>query len=770
MSLLGGLTTLAKNVSKALNNKNNVNKPTPQKSSGSSNNQTSYKAPISNPAYQPAKTGSNKPITTSDNRVVNRATKQTSYDDLKNYDSKNIRGWNDKSVSNLNLSYLPKGLTLPADGKFDVGAYTVTRADGDVAQRDANGNPIWEYRPTIYYDRNGNPTFSPQNNVQITKGGKKSTSNGYSYDEKDVYGYETPLYEVLSPSTGKWTTMGMSQALGTFRNLVEGGYATEADMNKYLRNTGKLSRGTDYANGLNASYNTENKNAMNNQMYNDDPQGALKFRAQQQDDAMRYEHYKKTGENLPVNYFFNKIMEEQQAVQKRVQGFQQQNSGIADASQPGTQMTAMAQNVAKAMNPQAAQAPRGQFSYQNFDINGNLIGTTYGESGKSNALPGASYVKAPNGQIYQTSNFGSTGARPQVNNQVMGTGMQAPAVSADLNGGFYMNPQDYMIKSNDKAIETQYDSMQRAMQMQNRNALEQTLSDIDYARQGLSAQYDPAKNDLYTQGRLNQQGISEYMGSLGMEGGQNITAQARNNNSTQQAIATVEAQKQAQDGVLQKAAIDAQRASSMEELAQSYQVNAQKIQAILQDAQYTNMANMQAMKDAFTFNYQARADELARQDANRNFFYNASRDSRNDFMTQQQMEYEKILNDRDFQFKQDQFDWNKSTWQKEFGLDQARFNLSAQKKSSSKSSSGGSSSSKSVDTNTLKASIYNTIDSKLGMVPMGSGGKPQYPGQFNTKAAQKWLDENRNTIIQDLGETAYKTYQTYINKKPSVGS
>jgi len=416
-----------------------------------------------------------------------------------------------------------------------------------------------------------------------------------------------------------------------------------------------------------------------------------------------------------------------------------------------------------------AQAPKGQFAYQNFDINGNLIGTTYGESGRSNALPGASYVKAPNGQTYQTANFGSQGMTAQQNNFVANTGMQAQAGTADLNGGFYMNPKDYMVEDNSKAIEAQYEAMARAMEAQRRNALDQTLSDINFARDGLSAQYDPAKNDIYAQGRINQQGIEEYMGSLGMEGGQNITAQARNNNATQQAIGQIEAQKQAQDAVLQKSAIDAQRANSLQELEQMYQVNAQKIQAILQDSQYTNQANLQAMKDAFQFNYQARADELARQDANRNFFYGASQDSRNNWNQQQQFEYEKMMNDRDFNFKQEQAKLDQSNWERQF-------NLSQQKKSSGgsggsrSSSSGSSSGGQYVDTNTLKASIYSNIDEKLNMVPMGSGGKPQYPGQFNTKAAQKWLDDNRNTIIQELGETAYKTYQTYINKKTSVGS
>ena len=78
-----------------------------------------------------------------------------------------------------------------------------------------------------------------------------------------------------------------------------------------------------------------------------------------------------------------------------------------------------------------AQAPKGQYAYQNLDINGNVIGTTYGESGKSNALPGASYVKAPNGQIYQTANFGSQGITAQQNNFVGNTGMQAQAATRE---------------------------------------------------------------------------------------------------------------------------------------------------------------------------------------------------------------------------------------------------------------------------------------------------------------------------------------------------
>ena len=607
-----------------------------------------------------------------------------------------------------------------------------------------------------------NPTPQQNNGYAGVNQGKQQSWG----KEQDTYYNYTPEYKVTSPSGGNFT-VGKDQAEVMFNNMVKGGYATEADRSKYLQATGNNMKSYDIKNTNISIENSQMRNQYENDRYNKDPQGTLLARAQEQDDQLRYQHYQKTGENLPADYYMKQIQEEQQAVQNRVQSFQNQNSGIADATKPGTQVTAMAQNVSKAMNP---QTPQGQYAYQNMDMNGNVIGTTYGESGKSNALPGASYVKAPNGQVYQTTNFG---AQPQ-SNFVSNAGMQQSSQQTQMGmSSDYMNPQDYMIKDNSKAIDAQYEAMARAQQAQLQGSLGQTLSDINSARSGLSAQYDPAKNDLYAQGRLNEQGIQEYMGSLGMEGGQNITAQARNNNSTQQAIGQVEAQKQAQDGVLQKAAIDAQRASSMEELSQMYQVNAQKIQAILQDSQYTNQANMQAMKEAFQFNYQARADELTRQDSNRNFMYGASQDSRNNWNQQQQFEYEKTLNERDYNFKKSQADLDQSNWERQFNLSQQKKTSSGSSGGSSSSSSGGGSSSgssKYVDTNTVKASIYSTIDEKLNMVPMGSGGKTQYPGQFNTKAAQKWLDDNRNTIIQELGETAYKTYQTYINKKPSVGS
>lgn len=621
-----------------------------------------------------------------------------------------------------------------------------------------------------------NPTPQPaplQNNGYAGVNQGKQQSWG---KEQDTYYNYTPEYKVTSPSGGNFT-VGKDQAEVMFNNMVKGGYATEADRSKYLQATGNNMKSYDLKNTNISIENSQMRNQYENDRYNKDPQGTLLARAQEQDDQLRYQHYQKTGENLPADYYMKQIQEEQQAVQNRVQSFQNQNSGIADATKPGTQVTAMAQNVSKAMNP---QTPQGQYAYQNMDMNGNVIGTTYGESGRSNALPGASYVKAPNGQVYQTANFGSGGASP-VNSQVMNTGMQAPAMNADLSGSVYMNPQDYMMKDNSKAIDAQYEAMARAQQAQLQGSLGQTLSDINSARSGLSAQYDPAKNDLYAQGRLNEQGIQEYMGSLGMEGGQNITAQARNNNSTQQAIGQVEAQKQAQDGVLQKAAIDAQRASSMEELSQMYQVNAQKIQAILQDSQQTNQANMQAMKEAFQFNYQSRADELARQqDAerfqyqmnqdNRNFMYGASQDTRNNFNSNKQFEYEQSMNDRDFNFKQDQAKIDQANWERQFNLSQQKKNSGGGGGGSRGGGGSSSSSNGKVDTNTLKASLYSTIDEKLNMVPMGSNGKPQYNGQYNTRAAQKWLDDNRNTIIQELGETSYKTYQTYINSKPSVGS
>ena len=64
--------------------------------------------------------------------------------------------------------------------------------------------------------------------------------------------------------------------------------------------------------------NSQRRNQYENDRYNKDPQGTLLARAQEQDDQLRYQHYQKTGENLPVDYFTKKIQEEQLATQNRI--------------------------------------------------------------------------------------------------------------------------------------------------------------------------------------------------------------------------------------------------------------------------------------------------------------------------------------------------------------------------------------------------------------------------------------------------------------------
>ncbi len=162
------------------------------------------------------------------------------------------------------------------------------------------------------------------------------------------------------------------------------------------------------------------------------------------------------------------------------------------------------------------------------------------------------------------------------------------------------------------------------------------------------------------------------------------------------------------------------------------------------------------------------------QNNNRDFFYGASQDSKADWWKQQEFSWNKDIDTRDYNFKVDQAKIDQSNWERQF-------NLSQQKRSSGGSSggsrgSGGSSGGSystggttKLDTKNLQAAHYSTLDSKLNMVPMGSNGKPQYPGQFNTRAAQKWLEDNKITIIQDLGEDVYKSYRSYINSKPSIG-
>ena len=89
---------------------------------------------------------------------------------------------------------------------------------------------------------------------------------------------------------------------------------------------------------------------------------------------------------------------------------------------------------------QSNQQAQGQYAYQNYDMYGNYLGTTYGPSGSSNSMPGASYVKAPNGQTYSTGKWGNANQNQQQNQQ----NQYNPYVSAQ--NPQYMNPQDFFMK------------------------------------------------------------------------------------------------------------------------------------------------------------------------------------------------------------------------------------------------------------------------------------------------------------------------------------
>lgn len=223
---------------------------------------------------------------------------------------KNIAGWNDKNNDRLNTNYVPQGLTLPSDGNFSVGAHAIKGQDGNVL-RDNNGNVMFEYRPNIYYDKDGKATFQSPNDIVINPGGRVNINSdayglkgNYGYDQQKVTGHETAMIEYKHPITGKWEKTSIGFGEGVWNNLVKGGYYTEADKaNNFRIVQGEYGKALDLNNSNIYSANRQAQIEMSNKMYQDSPESAVGFRLQQIDDYLRYEHFKKTGESVPVNYF-----------------------------------------------------------------------------------------------------------------------------------------------------------------------------------------------------------------------------------------------------------------------------------------------------------------------------------------------------------------------------------------------------------------------------------------------------------------------------------
>ena len=163
----------------------------------------------------------------------------------------------------------------------------------------------------MFYDAQGNPSFTQQNNNVHTQGGRKEFSSeayglkgDWGYDRNEVRSNDTAMIRYRHPETGEWkeTTKGMGEAI--WRNLTQGGYYTDADKaNNFQIVEGKYGKSLDLANSFIHSDNRQNQIQMSNDMYNANPEMAIGFRLQQIDDWFRSEHMKKTGEQVPPNYF-----------------------------------------------------------------------------------------------------------------------------------------------------------------------------------------------------------------------------------------------------------------------------------------------------------------------------------------------------------------------------------------------------------------------------------------------------------------------------------
>ena len=269
----------------------------------------------------------NKSITSQDGRTVNRTTRNTNVVDLNQFANKPL-GWRDTSNSRLNLSYLPEGMALPEDGKFTVGAHAILGPDGN-ALKDKNGNTMFEYRPHIYYDKDGNPSYTNKNDIVVTKGGRTDFNseaygldNQYGYDQQEVRGQEEQMVEMKHPVTGQWQKMSKGSAEAIWRHYVEGGYYSQADKANNIKVVpGEYAKSSDLANSYIHSDNQQKLAEFNNKMYSDNPEQAMLFRAKQEDDYLRSEHFKKTGEQLPPDYFLEEIQQRQKTQQDKLNQF-----------------------------------------------------------------------------------------------------------------------------------------------------------------------------------------------------------------------------------------------------------------------------------------------------------------------------------------------------------------------------------------------------------------------------------------------------------------
>ena len=236
------------------------------------------------------------------------------------------------------------------------------------------------------WDFSNNKNMYDPKSLDITGGEAGTTGRNEAVDR--VYGKEEateyswkPSFKVNSPS-GMSYIMGEEQAKQAFKNMVDGGYARPQDFEKLVQPTGNTMKSYDLANTNIGIANNQNHFQYRNEQFAKDPDAEMMRRATNMDDIRRNNEYKSTGTMQDPDTY---TRESWDAITSQKQKENDNINAFATANAP-TNYTQPAQH-----------------EYKNYDASGGFMGNTYGVSGKSNAMLGASSVTAQNGKSYQTN-------------------------------------------------------------------------------------------------------------------------------------------------------------------------------------------------------------------------------------------------------------------------------------------------------------------------------------------------------------------------------
>lgn len=168
-------------------------------------------------------------------------------------------------------------------------------------------------------------------------------------------------------------------------------------------------------------------------------------------------------------------------------------------------------------------------------------------------------------------------------------------------------------------ITAAYDQEKAAQAANIHNALNSQVSDLNYQIAQAPQQYQPAKNEASFSGAKEANAIKEAMAYGGQgNSGTNLTAQSANNAATTGAIANLNVSQRNLVNSLKKAISDAQASSSAQELESNANINAAKIQAIINaKSQAATMANDNYWKNKeFGLNEKSTNASVANTEAN----------------------------------------------------------------------------------------------------------------------------------------------------------